>query len=602
MSKLQERRYKEVEPEETVKRLKKILKEMEIQVEENWSEKSSVGTYSLRLCIKGTNMGQNGKGMTKEYAMASAYAEFFERLQNGLLRFRVEEATKELPFINSPDEKHLTIEELIQNSNTMLENIAKINEYEYKTKEEKQEYMRKILNEKCKVINEEDSKSLPYYSVKNRQIEYIPDKLFNYLYGSNGMCAGNSPEEALIEGLSEILERHVAIKILKEKLVLPQIPESYIKNFPKVEKMLERLKQNSNYYYRLVDCSLGGKYPVAGLYILEKNTGKFGFKLGAHPDYGIAMERCFTEAAQGRDIYDYAQTCLFDFYEQSENEDKNLTKFLFSDFAAVPYQIIGEETTYKFTQMPDVSELDNKTILKNLVNTIMKENKDILIRDLSILGFPTYSIAIPGMSEINFDPDCKYINVIENMHSWLKDLKTITISNIAEVVKTLEIIVNEIGYEELSAFISLKDPTILPCEQFGMGAKYFLGICYIMNKKYEKAAKMLEDLNFIEENIQGNELEKAIVKAVYYYASAMDKLKQHEKAMHYIQILFDEQIAEIIEISFRNPEEIIMNHYGITQEDYTDNDDTYYLPFMKKFREAQRDNVINQIENRKIFE
>ena len=144
MSKLQERRYKEVEPEETVKRLKKILKEMEIQVEENWSEKSSVGTYSLRLCIKGTNMGQNGKGMTKEYAMASAYAEFFERLQNGLLRFRVEEATKELPFINSPDEKHLTIEELIQNSNTMLENIAKINEYEYKTKEEKQEYMREI--------------------------------------------------------------------------------------------------------------------------------------------------------------------------------------------------------------------------------------------------------------------------------------------------------------------------------------------------------------------------------------------------------------------------------------------------------------------------
>ena len=430
----------------------------------------------------------------------------------------------------------------------------------------------------------------------------MPDKLFNYLYGSNGMCAGNSPEEALIEGLSEILERHVAIKILKERLVLPQIPESYIKNFPKVEKMLERLKQNSNCYYRLVDCSLGGKYPVAGLYILEKNTGKFGFKLGAHPDYGIAMERCFTEAAQGRDIYDYAQTCLFDFYEQGENEDKNLTKFLFSDFAAVPYQIIGEETTYEFTQMPDVSELDNKTILKNLVNTIMKENKDILIRDLSILGFPTYSIAIPGMSEINFDPDCKYINVIENMHSWLKDLKTITISNIAEVVKTLEIIVNEIGYEELSAFISLKDPTILPCEQFGMGAKYFLGICYIMNKEYEKAAKMLEDLNFIEENIQGNELEKAIVKAVYYYASAMDKLKQHEKAMHYIQILFDEQIAEIIEISFRNPEEIIMNHYGITQEDYTDNDDTYYLPFMKKFREAQRDNVINQIENRKIFE
>ena len=81
MSSLQERRYKEVAPEETVSKLKELLKKLEIEVEEAWSNESSVGTYSLRICIKGTNMGQNGKGMTKEFAMASAYAEFFERFQ-----------------------------------------------------------------------------------------------------------------------------------------------------------------------------------------------------------------------------------------------------------------------------------------------------------------------------------------------------------------------------------------------------------------------------------------------------------------------------------------------------------------------------------------
>ena len=79
MSKLQERRYKEVTPEETVKKLKELLKKADIQVEEDWRKPSSVGTYSLRLRIKGTDIGQNGKGMTKEFAMASAYAEFFER-------------------------------------------------------------------------------------------------------------------------------------------------------------------------------------------------------------------------------------------------------------------------------------------------------------------------------------------------------------------------------------------------------------------------------------------------------------------------------------------------------------------------------------------
>ena len=107
MSKLQERRYKEVPPEETVKKIKSILKEMKIDVEEVWDKKSSVGTYSLRVRIKGTDMGQNGKGMTKEFAMASAYAEFLERFQNGVFRFRLEKPTQELPFSNFPDEQQL---------------------------------------------------------------------------------------------------------------------------------------------------------------------------------------------------------------------------------------------------------------------------------------------------------------------------------------------------------------------------------------------------------------------------------------------------------------------------------------------------------------
>ena len=230
----------EVTPEETVKRLKKILEKMQIEVEEVWKEQSSVGTYSLRLCIKDTDLGQNGKGMTKEYAMASAYAEFFERLQNGVLRFRVEKPTQELPFANSPDEKRLSIEELVENNNSLLESIANINECKEDTKEAKKEYVKEVINKKCELLNEESSLSLPYYSVRNKEIQYIPDKLFNYLFGSNGMCAGNSKEEALIEGLSEILERYVAIKILKERLVLPEIPDSYIANFPKVQKMSEK--------------------------------------------------------------------------------------------------------------------------------------------------------------------------------------------------------------------------------------------------------------------------------------------------------------------------------------------------------------------------
>ena len=602
MSELQERRYKEVEPEETVKRLKNLLNKIGIEVDEKWSNESSVGTYSLRIAIKGTDIGQNGKGMTKEFAMASSYAEFFERFQNGVFRFRMEKPTKDLPFSNAPDEKHLSVEEAMKGNNSFFEYIIKENGKANSTKEEKIEYIKQILNEKSDLVEKEDYLYLPYYSVKNKDIEYVPDRLFSYLYDTNGMCAGNSKEEALIEGLSEILERYAGTKMVKERITLPEIPMEYIEKFPKVKKMVEKLNKNTEYYFRLVDCSFGGKYPVAGLYILEKNTGKFGFRLGAHPDYGIAVERCFTEAAQGRDIYEYAETSIFDFYEGEKSEERNVTDYIFTHFSTAPYQVIGPKPEFEFTEMPDVSNLDNKTILKNLVKTILEDGKDILVRDVSVLGFPAFSIAIPGMSEETFDPKASHFNLFITMQSLMKNISNITSKNLQEVIKIMETIVNEIGYEKLSILIALKDTSILPCEQMGMGAKYFLAILYIMNKQYNKASKILEDLTFMADNIIENPIEKITIKAVYYYASGMDKLSSHEQTMYYIKMMFDEEIANFIDISFNEPEKTLINHYGITQDDYVDNDDSYYLPFMKKFREAQRDNRIEQINNKEIFE
>jgi YcaO-like protein with predicted kinase domain len=601
MSDLQERRYKEKKPSETVEKVKSILNNLGIEVEEKWSDKSSVNTYSLRICIKGTDIGQNGKGMTREFAMASGYAEFLERLQNGMMRFRIEKPSKDLPFSNVPDEKNFKVKEYIEKNNSFLNNILKQNGKENSSKCEKEEFLMKILNGQYMDNNEKTYTYIPYYSVKNKEIQYIPDKLFSYLYDTNGMCAGNSKEEALIEGISEILERYTAMKIFKEKICLPEIPDEYIKTFPKVYKMKEVLDKDERYYYRLVDCSFGGKYPVAGLYIIEKNSGKFGFKMGAHPDYGIAMERCFTEAAQGVDIFEYARSNTFDFYDAENNDKKSITNFVFNSLSSVTYEVIGDKPIYKFTKMPDVSNLNNKEILKGLVQPLLNDGRDILVRDVDVLGFPSFSIAIPGMSEISFDESATYFYVFMKMQEILKDLKTITLNNIKEVIEMMEIIVNTVGYDKLSILINVDDIEILPCEEIGLGAKYFLGICYIMDKQYNKAAKLLEDLSFIADNLISNEVERIVVKASYYYASAMDKLGDHKEAMKYINMLFSKEIADYIDNSFSNESNIIYNHYKIGEADYVDNNDEYYLPFMKKLREKQKENAINQIDNKKLF-
>jgi len=65
MSVYEELHYKDSSPDATVDRLLKILHECGIDTEEAWGDKSSVDTYSLRVAIKGTTIGTNGKGVTE---------------------------------------------------------------------------------------------------------------------------------------------------------------------------------------------------------------------------------------------------------------------------------------------------------------------------------------------------------------------------------------------------------------------------------------------------------------------------------------------------------------------------------------------------------
>ncbi|MGE5632176.1 MAG: hypothetical protein ACM3TR_13920, partial [Caulobacteraceae bacterium] len=102
-----ETKYKECVPSETVGRIKGILNEMNIELEEHWDDTEVDGFYTLRANIPGTGLGTNGKGATREYAQASAYAEFMERLQNDYLSLGDydEDTWKYRGFYYTPDEK-----------------------------------------------------------------------------------------------------------------------------------------------------------------------------------------------------------------------------------------------------------------------------------------------------------------------------------------------------------------------------------------------------------------------------------------------------------------------------------------------------------------
>ena len=77
-------KFKENPPGETVDRLKRILGSIGIETVAHSFPSGIENCHSVRVSAKTGFPGQNGKGVTEEFALASGYAEFAERLQCGL--------------------------------------------------------------------------------------------------------------------------------------------------------------------------------------------------------------------------------------------------------------------------------------------------------------------------------------------------------------------------------------------------------------------------------------------------------------------------------------------------------------------------------------
>ena len=102
-------KFKDAKPEDTVKKIKGILDSLNIEVSEKWYDSGLDNCYSLTVRAKGGVPLTNGKGVTRELARASAYAEFIERLQGGMLFYKYQS------IIRDPD-MNLTPQHLIANT------------------------------------------------------------------------------------------------------------------------------------------------------------------------------------------------------------------------------------------------------------------------------------------------------------------------------------------------------------------------------------------------------------------------------------------------------------------------------------------------------
>lgn len=564
---LKQNKYKETSPLLTVDKIKSILCSLGISTEEHWFETNEIGTHSLRINVKGTTIGSNGKGMTKDYARASAYAEFIERLQNNKLQGNstlttILRSTKKGPYLYV-NEKILTSQELAKECSSFVKMFAINHNINPNNVNKVSELLRTVQKMDYNILGQKDKFiCLPYHSTKQDEIVYIPYFISNLHYGSNGMCAGNTRSEALVQGISEILERFVQAKVVMDQITLPDIPESYIKKYPYIYEMYKKIKESTNYSIIVKDCSFNGKYPVCALIISEVSTGKFGVKFGCHPDFTIALERIFTEATQGINLDKFSQKTKFDFYNNGVSNRLNLVNGYKTSDALYPYQLFSNESKYNFTEPKSVDGLNNNDLLDVFVDSLVDEGYDLLIHNVSFLDFPSYQIIVPGLSELNY-PDLNYFeseNTRFHVQPLLNQPKYITEENckyVLSVIKFFKFNILENSMKDLSGILNNFS---FPGSECGMGNYYFIAMCYAFLGKYNLAAQEIGNINYVIEH-NNIKINSEFYLCMFSYLKGMNNLNNHNKVMLYLKKLFSKDICNKINNIMCERNKILIKQY-----------------------------------------
>lgn len=363
-------------------------------------------------------IGTNGKGMTERFALASGYGEFMERLQNGFLiphsvNYRtycgehsfLSEETKtflkenkaDLQYLFAKDEKWLSCADVLKECEIELSTMLHIGSGDV------QGLLLSIYGDKM-------IPCLQFTNIMSHEKKYFPIEIAYALTGTNGMCAGNTKKEAIIQGLSEVYERYAQYLIFRKNPEIPTIPDDLFEE-TEVRKKL-RMLENLGFQFDILDLSMGLGLPVIGLRIKRPDDGAYSFRLGGDPSPITALERCLTETFQcDEKILDQRFTKNPCKSFESLSKGKELHEFI-SNYINVCDIGIGDwpsnmysESENKFSgfQHPVSFSYDNDYAF--MIDIAYENNYAVWVRDNSILGFPSYYILVPGMSEIDYSFD-----------------------------------------------------------------------------------------------------------------------------------------------------------------------------------------------------
>lgn len=339
----------------------------------------------------------NGKGATKEGALASALGEFIERLNCNFFyndQFWGEDIAN-ADFVHYPDERWFK-------------------------PGRKDALPAEILDAHCREIYNPDGElrgshlydtnsgntergicALPFVRQSDGEVVYFPSNLIENLYLSNGMSAGNTLAEAQVQCLSEIFERAVKREILEGELALPDVPQDVIAKYPGILAGIQGLEAQG-FPVLVKDASLGGEFPVMCVTLMNPRTGGVFASFGAHPSLEVALERSLTELLQGRSFEGLNDLPQPTFESQAVTEPNNFVEHFIDSSGVVSWRFFSARADFEFVEwdFSGQGENSNAEEAATLFGILEGMGKEVYMAVYEHLGATACRILVPGYSEI----------------------------------------------------------------------------------------------------------------------------------------------------------------------------------------------------------
>ncbi len=359
-------------PQETVKRFKEKLKKVNLDIFKRAvridNGRLDIPIY-FSICgtdavnIIGTKK-QMGKGGTPEQSEASACMELAERFSF-------------FSFVKNPDNFFTDTYANVRNRALPFEMIAS----SVHDDSDDLPLSRKIFE------------NLPFkwtraYNLTRKTETLVPFDWFFAINEFNGPSAGNCVEEALSQGICEIVERHTSSLVSHNKMRVPLIrPESATD--PLVMEMIQKFQKIGVKLY-LSDFSLGMGIPSVGALAYDPATfpdlSEIVWTAGTTPDPQKALSRALTEVAQLAGDFDTAANYVA----------SGLPKL--ASLEEADYVINPGNETIDITSLPVLSSDNIRVEVENLISALADRGMDVIVIDTMHpdLEIPAFYTIIPG--------------------------------------------------------------------------------------------------------------------------------------------------------------------------------------------------------------